>query len=55
MGGRQLQVSAKVDHNAVKLNTINTSILQHRMKPKLVNIYKFYLCPTLLRCRESNP
>ena len=25
------------------------------MKPKLVNIYKFHLCPTLLRRRESNP
>ena len=25
------------------------------MKPKLVNIYKFRLCPTLLRRRESNP
>ena len=25
------------------------------MKPKLVNIYKFHLCRTLLRRRESNP
>ena len=25
------------------------------MKPKLVNIYKFHLCATLLRRRESNP
>ena len=24
------------------------------MKPKLVNIYKFHLCPILLRRRESN-